>query len=825
MEHLAKESLIIPVTHVGYAFQPGIGYHIPNEGSGTLLGRTINLVHDKSFSRIVFPKISSERHESISKYMRDCKLARHDGYINRTHNIYNITSNTMRRLDHFYLFADMYLDSYWYKLMTLTVKNGVSSTFNRLPFQQLMLLDTLVNMIHRWGLTEHSVSILMYLKKQIGLDWLTVHKARLLIRRLSTLSAGHVVPRRCGKSSFANTILTLIIAASPYAGIKALYTAHDLRLVSDVAKTVANNVNMVVDCFNKKQLSHYQTRKNLNGGYPVPGDYYFKAESTSTVNRGTRLQFFIIDERGKGSYQQPELQNTLVCRVYAKQNTLRGQTFNCMFIDETNFLPPSIYTEILPMITTGKGRMILMSSQKCGQNNREFVDLTTVRMEGMLMNVVGYVCRRHVISVLRAKEMNITCCLCNFFSRPLHVTTGESYKRMLSAFGSTNGREAHGTMSDDVTMLSEVGGIPGGLKQQELNSLDLNRMQLANASGTKHMITSSVDVLHHISRADSGKVFHKEVVVYIDPAPTDVMSSYSAIAAVTRAEVTEDRSGKANYVILACEEFRPSVLCATNRDEMEAIADMFMNMVRSIILIYGGHFNRFIVAPEANAISVDRFWDKCRSKLSQQTYYSIVNDYNVTILSTVIEGSGRKERVGEKRRAPMSHSGVAQKRIHMSDIVELTRAEVLAYETGSNVNECEDTQPSFRLGYSIGANKVAKFWDFFSSCYNISPSNTTNVTCATAVYSYSLYKKGVSIPTTIANSLEGLTLRRKRNSGTRGNLYSISGKGSLIGCDKKEKQRDDLATAIICAVVLFGDIKTGTYNGRFLRLEENQRLF
>ena len=154
------------------------------------------------------------------------------------------------------------------------------------------------------------------------------------------------------------------------------------------------------------------------------------------------------------------------------------------------------------------------------------------------------------------------------------------------------------------------------------------------------------------------------------------------------------------------------------------------------------------------------------------------------------------------------------------DIVELSRRELLVYDRGLEELDDEDEAPAFRLGYTMGSNKVSKFWDFFSSCYNTGPTNTSTVTCAKDVYSYSLFKKSVSIPIYIAQAMEGLTLRRKPIRSTGGNHYYISGKDTagVTGVQK----RDDLATSVICAVVLFGDIQNGSYTGRCLRLEPHQ---
>lgn len=861
MDRMVRCSLVRPYKYSTYTFLPGAGYHIPNGCTSAITGRLLNLIHDPSLISAVYPPRKScydiQRENNARKYVHG--LVKRSGDVERRdHSPYNMTDDQVQRLDHFLLFVTIFLESRWYQEMTMTVKGGGNkrARFNRLPFQQMMLLDILMTMIDRSGLSEHRVTILMHLKTRLGLDWLTFMKAPIVAARFATKSSGYVVPRRCGKSSFAGTIMALSMAACPFAGIKGLYTAHDRRLVNETFTRVGENLDRIMTEFNAYQLFEFHARKRANNVEVVPGDYYFRAEGEKRIQTGIiRVKFLLMDDRGQRHLSgDPDLVNTLMCRVYAKENTFRGATFNLMYVDETNFLPPSIYDELLPMISTGGGRMILMSSQKCGQNRKAFIDLSSIRMKGMLMNVVGYMCRRHVISAIRSTHVSITRCMCSFFRSPLHIVTDKPFRRMMTLFSTKTGgnQSEEDAENSKSAMLSEVGGIPPGMKREDLYSLDLNGMQLANQVGDRHMTVQSIPVEDYVVTGElKGLDFVTDVTVYIDPAPTDRTRSYAAMSFATRAIEfhSESSQSRAHYVILAVEEFRPQWVDRDKKDELYALAVVFMNTVRALSMLYCGFFKRFIVVPEANSISIERFWAYCGSLLNDEGF-EFIQEFGITILCSVIEYPPQKMTHTERYQMRKRRDELKRKRKiadrfnpYNSFAARLQRCgrSHLKFETVTDGHQCIETldnalftteleelsraemdsneeaalgdQPGhFRLGYTLGSDKVTRFWDFFASCYNKSDRNLSDVTCARLIYSYMLSLQGRSIPAHIVDALSVLTIRRKKGSV---NSYFVSGKST----PKDSFMRDDLATAVVCSVTLCADILDGEFGGRFVRLE------
>lgn len=70
---------------------------------------------------------------------------------------------------------------------------------------------------------------------------------------------------------------------------------------------------------------------------------------------------------------------------------LWGATYNLTILDESNFLSPKIFRELIPNLFLSGSKMICTSSQKNGQDDKMFVDLRKVRMDTVLLCVIEYV--------------------------------------------------------------------------------------------------------------------------------------------------------------------------------------------------------------------------------------------------------------------------------------------------------------------------------------------------------------------------------------------------------------------------------------------------
>ena len=456
----------------------------------------------------------------------------------------------------------------------------------------------------------------------------------------------------------------------------------------------------------------------------------------------------------------------LGCSFFVFQQTLRGDTHNFIFVDESCFVRPCAYNEILPMLQTDGCHVVLTSSHKSSDTTaKAFINLATVRNEEILVNNVSFVCPNHLTAML---DVNVTAlnCVCYLFQQPHHITAGKAYRRIVSAFSTTKAGGATEDADAKSCMLNELGIMPEALGP---NSYSERKRLAAECSGEK-LCSYTVPVHEYVTTfTKTGWVFSKSIVVYVDPAPTDVGRSFHAMCFVTRAEELSPEAGhpRFHYVILAVEEFETRDVSEDCPDGLYALAQVFMTTCKTLNRIYDDYFTMVYVAPEANSMHVGPFWARCGELLAEEDWVG------PTILSTTIASPVKKRR-------------------------------------RDAVPSCEH-----RVGYALGANKVQKIYSFFTTVYNPRTGNTSDLLCAEYVWGWLLRKRAASIPLYIAQKLACLEIRPVINSGTGCTSYKISGKGTNNG----EFVQDDLPIAVCMSVCLCAELLSETYDGTLRRLE------
>lgn len=542
--------------------------------------------------------------------------------------------------------------------------------------------------------------------------------------------------------------------------------------------------------------------------------------------------------------------------MFLSLQILRGNTHDFIFVDESCFIRPSAYREVVPMLMTEKAHMVLTSSHRSlAGTSRRYVDMRTLRRPEILVNNVAFVCPNHLVSML-SDDVALTNCLCYLFHIPHHVNADATYKRISDAFGhwttSTTtargvgrGPEGEGAggrgaaeeeerRSAKSIMLSEIGILPPALKDFRIDE----KRQLAAVQGGEKLCSDFVDVADYVLSGNDRLCFDRTVVVYIDPTPTDVGRSLHAMCFVTRAE-RKDRSAAAataetpaagtaaadearfHYVLLAVEEFATKdVIEHEGEDRMTALARVFLTTIRVLTSLYGGFFRTFVVAPEANTIHVDDFWRKCARS------YTLPE--GVEVLSTTIPASNKQNKRLRQRRLQR------QKQLRRKQAVDRENLLVLLppdreqgcrrdrdrryspYELLSSLSPSEDEEKSYRIGYALGSDKVAKIYDFFSTMYNPAVGVTNSVVCATQMWSWTIGRCNGSVPLYIARRLEQLEIRPTRNRVTGCTSYKISGKRTDV--------TDDLAIAVVMSICLCVELSCGRYRGDLVRLDREATL-
>lgn len=393
--------------------------------------------------------------------------------------------------------------------------------------------------------------------------------------------------------------------------------------------------------------------------------------------------------------------------------------------------------------------------------------MDNLRLAEILVNNVSHVCVNHAVSMLKENISN-TSCPCYLFRNPHHVTADSEFRRIADAFtrwSTGDSTTTPPTTNDDdekSTMLREIGILPPSFK-------DAGRRRLASLRATDRFCSRLVRVIDYVSGIDAQLTFDRRVVVYIDPTPTDVGRSLHAMCFVVRAERTTPGVGEPRfyYVLLAVEEFATDDIdIGGDRDRMHVLARVFMTTIEVLTQLYEGYFQTFVVAPEANTIHVNGFWEECAAIYSPLLETKAVSIFSTTVC-TVAAAAGKRTRAQRK---------------------------------------------SFRIGYVLGGAKVGRIYDFFSSVYNPAGGKVNAVACADYIWSWTISRKGddCSIPLHVANRLERLEIRPTVNRVTGRTSYKIGGKG-LDG-------HDDLAIATVMSVCLCQDMAAGVYGGDLVRL-------
>lgn len=528
---------------------------------------------------------------------------------------------------------------------------------------------------------------------------------------------------------------------------------------------------------------------------------------------------------------------------------LRGYTCNYIFIDESCFVRHSLYGEVLPMLQTDDCRIVLTSSHKAGQDNRVFVDLSALRNDAIFINNVSNVCRNHISAMLEDDVVSMNC-PCFIFQQPHHIKADPTYRSILNSFSVSGNNKtsrnkyddydndgSYSAQNDDTcktshkrALLSEIGIVNGDGFTQSLYDVP-GSYKLATAAGRERFTTSLVSVFDHLfdHPTSSSLVFSKDIVVYIDPSPTDVGSSYNAMCFCARAQCFDDNDdgtpGDFYYVLLAVEEFSSSELGAV--ESHKGLALVWYNTLNNLTKLYDGYFNTVYMIPEANAINMDPFWLECGRLVKEGS--DSLGDAGVTVLSPIIINSSqnRKRKVNG---AALFKEATRKNKYNVYGGVKNDRF-AFQLETNTivesiNNNDHDDDGVccrGYRIGYTLSHKKVSYFLSFFSAFYNPSRTSKCAVLCASTIYSWFVRKKSLSIAMYVSSKLDTLQLKVSYCHESGRKKYKVGGKS----CSKKgEFVQDDLAVAVVMSVSFMDELyKTGGKNMLTARLNAETTEF
>lgn len=184
--------------------------------------------------------------------------------------------------------------------------------------------------------------------------------------------------------------------------------------------------------------------------------------------------------------------------------SIRGQTFNLLFIDEANFIRRESLPAILGFMLQKDAKLIFISSVNTSDNATSFLLKLKTASEKML-NIVNYVCPLHKEDF--HLQDNLISCPCYRLMIPTYITIDESVKH------TTN------LLMDDVFNTELVG--------------DSYKSSLA----TQYRVISDSSLTYldlcRVDSSASGSDLNTEMYIYVDPAySNNVDASGTGIAAV-----------------------------------------------------------------------------------------------------------------------------------------------------------------------------------------------------------------------------------------------------------------------------------------------------
>jgi len=224
------------------------------------------------------------------------------------------------------------------QLALLTVDNNLldNTIFYILPFQKLMLLEYVCQMINRCSLNEFIPFLILLLSSTLRIPHITWSKCVELSQFFCKQVSVHIIPRRHGKTTFMHSLMALEIFF-PEAGLKILYCAHHSKLPDSTFAAINSLLPRLSSLINKYEIKSYKERQLTAQSKE---DFYYNV--TYKVYQSKKsIQCFFTKYNKKGRLiqsQQPTtvnadvLSNTIECRVYGKQNVSKSVNVFINFI-------------------------------------------------------------------------------------------------------------------------------------------------------------------------------------------------------------------------------------------------------------------------------------------------------------------------------------------------------------------------------------------------------------------------------------------------------------------------------------------------------------
>ncbi|AAO12336.1 cleavage/packaging protein [Porcine lymphotropic herpesvirus 3] len=294
--------------------------------------------------------------------------------------------------------------------------------------------------------------------------------------------------------------------------------------------------------------------EDLHIGYVAHQKHVSNAVFTEIMN--TMYRFFpskdIEVKRENGTIlfkREGKKPSTLMCATCFNKNSIRGQTFNLLYIDEANFIKKDALPTILGFMLQKDAKLIFISSSNSSDQSTSFL-YKLKSADERLLNIVSYVCNEH------KEDFNlqdkIISCPCYRLHIPSYITIDTTIKNTTNLFM-------------DGVFSSELMG-------------DNDNQHLAAFQVVSDIAISQFEMVRIDTLSDAvGKMLNPIVHMYIDPAFTNNTGASGTGISIIACLHNQTK------VLLGCEHYFLSELTGSATVD---IARCALSLIKSVALLH-----------------------------------------------------------------------------------------------------------------------------------------------------------------------------------------------------------------------------------------------
>ncbi|AEZ51669.1 UL15 [Gallid alphaherpesvirus 2] len=350
----------------------------------------------------------------------------------------------------------------------------------------------------------------------------TPHFSDIVTRHFRQRATVFLVPRRHGKTWFLVPLIAL--AMSSFEGIRIGYTSHIRKAIEPVFEDIGDRLRR-----------------------------WFGAHRVDHV-KGETITFSFPSG----------LKSTVTFASSHNTNSIRGQDFNLLFVDEANFIRPDAVQTIIGFLNQATCKIIFVSSTNSGKASTSFL----YGLKGSaddLLNVVTYICDEHMKHV--TDYTNATSCSCYVLNKPVFITMDGAMRRTAEMF-----------LPD--SFMQEI--IGGGVVDRTI------------CQGDRSIFTASaIDrfLIYRPSTVNNQDPFSQDLYVYVDPAFTaNTKASGTGVAVIGKYGT--------DYIVFGLEHY---FLRALTGESSDSIGYCVAQCLIQICAIHRKRFGVIKIAIEGNS--------------------------------------------------------------------------------------------------------------------------------------------------------------------------------------------------------------------------------